>query len=257
MGLVFLLTTCSETSYTPPVDCLSVDLSLTLDSTKIASGCDIPDGKIYMSVSGGLEPYKFSLDGSVFQNSGSFLTVKTGVYVITVVDGNGCSVSLNNINIASESFSVVTTVEADSLCIGGDGVASIEVTGDNGPFMFKLEGGEFSESNLFTGLDAGNHHIIVKDNTNCSVDLTVTIPHGFTGVSWSQEILPIMKTACALSGCHNGISRPDLRIYDKAKFYAKYIKQYTQSKYMPFDGSLTQTQIDKIACWVDDGALKN
>jgi hypothetical protein len=66
-----------------------------------------------------------------------------------------------------------------------------------------------------------------------------------------------MNTYCALSGCHDGRRRPDLRLYERAKFYAKAIKSKTQDRSMPFEGSLTQEQIDVIACWVDDGALEN
>jgi hypothetical protein len=90
------------------------------------------------------------------------------------------------------------------------------------------------------------------------VTLTVTIPQGITGTSWSNDILPIMEKNCAITGCHNGTSRSNnFSQYASAKSFAKTIKSKTQDRTMPFDGSLTQQQIDLIACWVDDGALQN
>ena len=67
-----------------------------------------------------------------------------------------------------------------------------------------------------------------------------------------------MEKNCAISGCHNGVSRSNnFSEYASAKSFAKTIKSKTQDRSMPFDGSLTQNQIDLIACWVNDGALQN
>jgi hypothetical protein len=76
-------------------------------------------------------------------------------------------------------------------------------------------------------------------------------------ISWQNDILPIMTTACATSGCHNGVSRRDWRDYNEVKQYADVIKRKTQDRSMPFDAPLPQHQIDLIACWVDGGALNN
>ena|SRR5688572_11439023 len=75
--------------------------------------------------------------------------------------------------------------------------------------------------------------------------------------SWQNEILPIMTGSCATTGCHDGVSRNDWTNYDEVMQYAASIKKRTQDKSMPFDGPLPQDQINKIACWVDNGALKN
>ena len=77
-------------------------------------------------------------------------------------------------------------------------------------------------------------------------------------ISWSNDILPMMKTSCAIAGCHDGISRLDWTDYAEVKRYATTIKQRTKDRSMPFDGPpLPQEQIDLIACWVDLGARDN
>jgi hypothetical protein len=76
-------------------------------------------------------------------------------------------------------------------------------------------------------------------------------------ISWQEDILPIMESSCATTGCHDGISRRDWTDYNEVKEYAASIKSKTVDRSMPFDGPLPQEEIDMIACWVDSGALNN
>ncbi len=76
-------------------------------------------------------------------------------------------------------------------------------------------------------------------------------------VSWQEDILPIIEQSCAVSGCHNGISRVDFRSYNSAKSNAADIRDMTKDRSMPFDSTLPQDQIDLIECWVNNGALNN
>lgn len=89
------------------------------------------------------------------------------------------------------------------------------------------------------------------------ITLSVNVPRGMKGTSWINNIRPIMTESCALTGCHDGSIQVDLRVYATAKSYAPKMKEFTQDRSMPFDGSLEQSKIDLIACWVDDGALNN
>lgn len=76
--------------------------------------------------------------------------------------------------------------------------------------------------------------------------------------SWQKDILPILEKSCAVSGCHDGISRRDWTDYNEVNRYAAAFKQKTQDGSMPFDGPpLPREQINIIACWVDSGALNN
>jgi len=81
------------------------------------------------------------------------------------------------------------------------------------------------------------------------------------GVSYSQTIEPIIKSNCAVSGCHiNGQQGPTLETYGQISANAERILARTSNGTMPpaiSGNSLTQTQIDEIACWVNDGAMDN
>jgi hypothetical protein len=75
---------------------------------------------------------------------------------------------------------------------------TVDVITGNPPYTYRLGNGSFSDNNTIHGLGTGNHSISVQDNNGCSVTLSVTVPRGFTGVSWANDIKPIMENSCAL-----------------------------------------------------------
>jgi mono/diheme cytochrome c family protein len=79
-----------------------------------------------------------------------------------------------------------------------------------------------------------------------------------TSSSYATVISPIFQANCASSGCH-GANSPngDWTNYNNVKTKAAAIKTRTGNRTMPLGGSLSQQQIDLIACWVDGGALNN
>jgi len=76
-------------------------------------------------------------------------------------------------------------------------------------------------------------------------------------VSFLQSVSPIIQRSCAVSGCHAGDQPPDWRVFSNIQDKAQLIKIRTQNRTMPKIGTLTQEEIDLIACWVDQGALDN
>lgn len=253
--LLCLIGSCGEDP--EPVNCDESDLSIQLNGVGNASSCSSSDGFIKVIASGGREPYQFSVNNLTFQASNEFTSLRAGIYSAQVMDADKCVREINNITVQAAGFSVAVDITGDNDCLGGSGSVTVNINEGEAPFLYKLGTGDFVSDNMFTGLQKGNHSITIKDNNDCTLSLNVTVPHGFTGTSWENEILPIVKSSCALSKCHDGIFQPDLRIYEKAKFYASDMKKFTQDRSMPFDGSITQSQIDLIACWVDDGALQN
>ncbi|HEY9047854.1 MAG TPA: SprB repeat-containing protein [Ohtaekwangia sp.] len=238
------------------IDCSISGLSLEVNSITAATSCSTLDGSIHVTATGGKQPYTFWLN-DVKQTSHIFTALQAGIYSIQVIDANGCDAAVHNIMIGATDFTFSLDVEEDNLCLGSNGSATITVTEGNPPYTYTIDGSEFTDNNTFTNLETGNHAVQVKDNNGCTIALNITIPRGTTDVSWTNDIRPIIVTSCAITGCHNGISRQDLRIYEKAKYYASQIKMFTRDRSMPFEGSLTQNQIDIISCWVDDGAPNN
>ena len=255
-AVIGLASSCSNDP--APFNCELTDLTIALSSNTNATNCITPDGSILVMANAGKEPYTFFLnDQTNGQPTGEFTALAAGIYTVSVQDGNGCIKSENNITIAAQNFSFLTTILEDNACLGGNGSVIIDVAIGNPPYSYNISDGLFTENNSFSGLTSGNHSIGVKDVDGCTVTLTITIPKGKSNTSWSNSILPIVETTCSKSKCHDGISHPDLRLYPTAKKFALQMKSETKSKNMPREGSLTQSQIDLIGCWVDDGALDN
>ena len=251
------LTSCVNHDLIKRIDCEQSDLMLLLDSTHEATSCSVPDGFIKATAHGGRGPYSFSISGAEEQASGIFTAVAAGSYSVLVKDGNGCEVQLTNISIMAEDLSFSADVGKDDQCIDHNGTIVISIADGNFPFAFSLDGGTFSATDSFPGLKYGAHSVIVRDNSDCSIQLNIDVPRDTTGTSWTNDILPIIKTSCALNGCHDGKTRFDYRVYENAKKDMLFIKTKTQDKTMPFDGTIPQEQIDLIACWVDDGGPEN
>jgi len=84
-------------------------------------------------------------------------------------------------------------------------------------------------------------------------------------ISFAEDVLPIIQTKCAVSGCHNGDMGPDLTWTDFDQFHARaesgLVKYRVTNHIMPPSyspaGPLSQEQINTIACWADQGALNN
>jgi len=74
-------------------------------------------------------------------------------------------------------------------------------------------------------------------------------------ISFSQKIKPIIESNCVL--CHNGSRFPDLRTHESISNNSSIIKNEVQSRRMPIGNSLSQTKIDDIICWIDNGSLNN
>lgn len=79
-------------------------------------------------------------------------------------------------------------------------------------------------------------------------------------VSFSAEVLPIIQTRCAVSGCHDassGNKGGPFTNYTQIKNKASNIKFQVENRTMPQGSSLPASQIRLIRCWVENGALNN
>jgi hypothetical protein len=249
---------CVYHDVTRPVDCGAVTMEVEMDEQVNASVCGANDGKISLHVTGGVAPYQYSLGDGASQSTGIFDQLSSGLYTVTVTDQNGCQLVYDSILISVEHFSVDFATTPDTDCVTGNGVVEVTVNENTGPYQYAIDGGGFTAANRLENLRHGDHVLTIADAAGCGVQTSVNIPRGVTGVSWQNDIRPIMQTACAITGCHNGISRNnDWRIYAQVKTNAAEIRKRTQNKSMPFDTEMSQASIDLIACWVDEGAQEN
>jgi hypothetical protein len=261
--ILAFLSSCTYNDITKLVDCSKSDLAVLVDGKIDPTQCLAIDGSITVSASGEAPPYAFSINDGAFQSSNVFSKLGPGSYSIIVKGSQGClsppiQVKLVAPNSTLEASSSTTP---DSDCFTDNG--SITVTGLQGkpPYQFQFGQGSFETKSTFNNLKFGTYLITVKDADGCPTSLSVIVPRGNTGISYSNVIKTILDTNCNTTGCHNGDlgANRDWRTYTGVKNDASSIKSRTANKSMPPAGStpLTLEQINQITCWVDDGALNN
>ena len=233
------------------VDCELSNLSVESSSTD--SDCSIDNGTVTLIAQGGEEPYSFQLN-TIQQNTGEFSNLPPGNYVGIITDKNGCFVELQT-QVSNKTGFMASATSNPSGCKTSIGRLAVIPTDGVEPYTYQIKGGTTQSSNQFIGLSSGNHQVLVTDSQECTFELIAYVP---TGVSYNVLVSPIIINNCAVTGCHNGTtSLPDFRSLSNVQSFATQVKSRTQSGNMPQVGSLTQDEIDLIACWVDDGALDN
>ena len=250
--LFFCVQSCAYNTLDDPLDCEINPVTIEIVAIEDTE-CGVSDGKIEVLASGGAGGYQYKLNDAELSQSSSFLNLSAGVYVITAVDINSCS-STSEVSVKNTNGLNISLETQASGCQTSGGM--IKVTAQDGvaPYQFKLNTGNYQSQNTFTNLGSGPYTLAVKDAQGCEITQTL---HVNSGISYSGTISPIIKANCAITGCHNGSQFPDFRLFKNIHDNAALIKSQTATRNMPANGSLSQSEINAIACWVDDGALEN
>lgn len=244
------------------IDCDTSDLSLQVGDV-VNPDCET-EGSFTLMASGGTSPYTYSLDEGDFQSSSEFSGLAAKTYTLAVMDADGCifqgTFELN----AGPSGITLMVDKTNSECTSNTGTITVDASGGDGSFTYSLNGGGEQTENTFNSVGPGDYEVTVTDGTGCSTTTSVKIT---TNISLSGDIMPILQANCLETssgggGCHNGDNGSTRNWTDKNNVIdkAENIKTRTGNGSMPQAGSgqsLTQAEIDMIACWVDDGALDN
>jgi len=242
------------------IDCTTSSLEASVITKQDATSCKAIDGGFTVTASGGEGPYNFSLNGGTFQTHNQFTNLGSGSYLVTVKDEHNCERTIQvDIGAANSTLNATFSTTADTQCLTNNGSITVSASGGTGPYQYGWASGAFGTNSTLSNLKFGQYTVIVKDANDCQKSITVQVPRGNTGISYAAVIKPIMDLNCNTSGCHSaGNGSRDWTVFSNVKNNANDIKIRTGNRSMPIGGKeLTQDEIDKIACWVDDGANNN
>ena len=243
---------CTSDNINPPVDC-SVEGPVVQVTEVGEAECGESNGFIAVAATGGTGTYEYSINNGPFASEPHFEALSSGTYTIVVRDGNGCQGSVSQ-NVINKDGVNLTLSSSDAGCGSAAGTISITPVGGEAPYAYSVDGGPFQDEPTFTNLGSGEYVVTVRDATDCESSQSIRV---MSGISFEDEIQPIISSSCAINDCHNGNQFPDFRVFKNIQENAANIKKLTGDRTMPDEGSLTQAQIDAIACWVDDGAIQN
>lgn len=251
--LVFLYSCTNETVDNLTTDCSASDLAVELSSSTLAS-CS-QGGSITVTGSGGKGNIVYSINGNDFGTSTSFSDLSAGSYTITARDENGCT-SATTVTVEAEANTISFEVEvAGSSCGTETGSITITATGGSGNTEYSVDGTNFFGNPAFTQLAPGEYNVTVRDG-GCIVNRTVSV---LSDASLSGDIMPIINTNCAITGCHRDAVSPRFTSNESIVNAANRIRARTTARTMPPSGrpDLSNEEIAKIVCWVEDGAPNN
>lgn len=141
------------------------------------------DGSALVSANNGTSPYNFTLVPSVGINNTSandfqITNIPAGNYQVNVVDGAGCSSSIN-FTITQPSPITLTTSSTPASCYEfSDGSASVQASGGTGTFIYyewQPFGGAGPGMSTANYIPAGTYTVKVMDANNCIATETVVV----------------------------------------------------------------------------------
>jgi hypothetical protein len=138
------------------------------------TSCSLSNGVITASVSGGIAPYQYSIDGFVFQAGNVFTNVAAGNYTVFAKDVNGCYGTVV-VAVAATPLPQVTAFSIAASCGNNDGSIIANTSFGTAPHQYSLDGILFQSSNTFSGLGAGLYTVTTKDFRGCSSTTAVVI----------------------------------------------------------------------------------
>lgn len=145
------------------------------------------DGMAQASASGGTPPYTYVWDNG--QTGAVASNLDTGVYVVTVIDANGCQDTASVIMTQPDSAVELNIVVLNNVrCLGGfDGQAMGTAIGGTPPYSFDWQHG--ASTALASGLIAGRYTVTVTDANGCQDSGSVWITEPATVLNASASVV--------------------------------------------------------------------
>ncbi len=159
-----------------------LDVVIQSNNTTCTGACT---GKAQALPSGGTPPYTYQWSTSPIQTSATATGLCAGLYVVTVTDNNGCTVT-KSVLIEDPVYELTFTT-VDPSCPGDcDGQATVFTSSPHGPYSYIWDTNPFQFTQTITGLCAGQYVVIVTDTNFCSVIDTVILNESQYSISISQ-----------------------------------------------------------------------
>ncbi|WP_264535897.1 T9SS type A sorting domain-containing protein [Flavobacterium sp. N1736] len=153
---------------------------------------------IVANASGGTAPYSYSVEngsGAVVvpsQSNNTFTNLPIGLYTVKVIDAHACTTSVSNINVVASTPLSATAIATNVTCSNPGGTVTFTTSGGITPYQYSIDNGaNYSASNTFTNLTAGNYSLKVKDALNTVVNLNATIAQTTPLKVFAQILTPV------------------------------------------------------------------
>jgi len=165
-----------------------------------ATDCD-PVGSATLNGAGGAPPYLYSLmSNGPFGGSNVFNGLAAGNHTGYIRDAAGCQVSTPFTIAAPNPLLVSPLAVVNTSCSGStNGSVTLDATGGNPPYQYRIGNGVFSSQNTYSNLAAGVYTFEVRDAAFCTNTVNVDVS--------SPNAIQITNHSLGFTSC-DGLSRP-------------------------------------------------
>lgn len=156
-------------------------LSVSLTSPTVAGGYNVncngnSTGYISSSVNGGTQPYTYSWSTSPVQTTSSVSNLTAGVYTLTILDNNNCSVNQSITLTQPNALVSAIASQQNVLCYGNTtGSVTLNTTGGVTPYTYLWNTSPQQSTANAANLSAGTYTATINDVNNCIATRVVTI----------------------------------------------------------------------------------
>ncbi|MEM8510283.1 MAG: T9SS type A sorting domain-containing protein [Bacteroidota bacterium] len=165
------------------------------------------DGSLQIMVTGGIAPYQYELRDSADnlilppQTSNIFEGLTAGSYVVRVQDSKGSEIFGNLISLVEPPLLFVQAITTAITCKGANnGSITVETSGGMPPYSYRINGGGYGSSNVFSKLTPGFYIVEVTDTNGCVVSKNVSLVEP----DEAFEIASIITTNVTCQGVQDG-----------------------------------------------------
>lgn len=146
------------------------------NATVIDAPCFESDaGSIDVTITGGLAPITYSLNGGVAQPNGFFPGLIAGNYTIVITDANACTTTANY-TITEPAEITMSSVVTPSTCGNANGSIVINANGGTGTLTYSINSGVPQPGNTFSNLISGNYNLTITDANGCELKVGEFVP---------------------------------------------------------------------------------
>jgi hypothetical protein len=151
------------------------EASLSVSESHIDPSCG-SNGSISIDVTGGVAPYSYiwyNDNIQLVESTESLTGIDIGVYSVEVSDANGCTITLDNIElVVPEGALNISGIITDVICnLGSNGSIDITVTGGALPYTYQWDNDGVDDNDDSEDLDnliAGEYSVTVTDGNGCT-----------------------------------------------------------------------------------------
>jgi len=145
--------------------------------TPVDAACGGNNGSFTIgAVTGGAGGNMYSVNGSAFTATTSYITLAAGTYTVVVRDANNCTFSTTTVISNSGGPTAQVMSSTNSACSTNTGTVTFgATTGGTGIMTYSFDGSAFTGTTLYTNIAAGTYNAIVRDGNGCQFATTVTV----------------------------------------------------------------------------------